>query len=186
MNLQKFNLGATISGEIRGVDGKIKKTLPEIPANSFVLAFIDILYKHFSQAELSTKETDGTEASLAAFANDLACGAAEGETVWGIVIGTGTDVVAIDDYKIQTQVTANIGYGGVTVAEPVTVGTTRQFDISRTFTNNTGAALSIKEVGLYGEGASNAQVYCLDRSLINIEIANGESVSLRYRIKVTV
>ena len=186
MSLQKSKFGATILGTIRDKDGRILRVLPEVEANSFVKAFIDMLYKHFSQETLAIVETDGTSIAHAPFIEDLEATAGVGITGYGIVVGTGTNAVTVDDICLQTQVTANIAHGAVTVSEPVTVGNARQLDIARTFINNTGALLEIKEVGLYIITASTAYVYCLDRSLYSFEVSDGESISLRYRIKVTV
>lgn len=186
MDSPKFKIYATISGEIRDKDGRIIRILPEVPANSFVLAFIDLLYRHFGQASTTTLETDGTSAPEGEGIKTLWSKADAATTTYGIVIGTGENAVAIDDNKLQTQVTANIAYGECTAVAPSTVGSTRQFDMLRTFTNNTGAPLSIKEVGLYALGGSGINIYCLDRSLYSVEIANAASATLRYRIAVEV
>jgi len=186
MNLPKCSFFATLAGEIRDKDGQFIRELPEEIANSFVKALVDMLYKHFSQEALAIVETDGTSVAHAPFVQDLVVTAGVGITGYGIVVGTGINAVTVDDICLQTQVTANVGHGVVSVTIPATVGSSRQLDIQRTFTNNTGAELNIKEVGLYIITASTAYAYCIDRSLYSIDIANGESITLRYRIKVTV
>lgn len=186
MNLPKYNFFATISGEIRDKDGRLIRKLPEVIANSYVKALIDMLYKHFAQTALTIVETDGTSTSHEPFIQDLEVTAGVGITGYGIVIGTGTNAVTVDDICLQTQAITDIAHGATTVSVPVTVGNSRQLDILRTFTNNTGAEVNIKEVGLYIITASTAYVYCLDRSLYSVDIADGASISLRYRIKVTV
>ena len=186
MTLQRFNIEAWIDGEIRDGRGRIIKKLRPRRARSYVLAFLDHLGVAMSYVAVAILDTGGVSRSVAAYASFMRVDAGAATTTYGIVIGTGTTPVALADYKLETQVVTNITHSSVTVAAPTTDGTTRLFEIVRTFTNNTGATIDITEVGLYCLTGSSSYKFCLDRSLYSVSVNNGASVSLRYRIKVTV
>ena len=184
--MQQSKFEVWIDGEIRDGQGRLLKKLRPRRARSYVLQFIDILNIVIGYVTLNITDTGGVARSQAPYAALMRVDAGAAITTYGIMIGTGTNAVALADYALQTQVTANITHSSTTISAPVTDGTTRQFDVVRTFTNNTGATLNITEVGLVGMGGSGNYKYMIDRTLYSVAVANGASVSLRYRIKVTV
>jgi len=188
LNSPKSNhsLSVTLRGEIRTPSGILLEALPEIPAKSFVQQFVDLLYPKMAQLTGAVKLTDGTPYNVVAAANVFRCNAAAGDTTWGIIVGDDNTPVAIDQYNLVSQVTTNVVHGAHNIAVPVTEGTTRRLDIIRIFTNNTGGALTIEEVGLVVITGTSAYKHLIDRSLYSASVDNGNSISLRYRISVTV
>jgi len=186
MNSLKSKFLVTISGEVRNHAGALLKILPEAPANSFVQQFIDLLYRHFSSASFVAKRITGADSDYQESAYTFNCAATVGEDEWGIVIGDDDTPVSMADFVLLGPLTTDIVFSSVTVSEPVTDGTKRCFDVVRTFTNNTGATLSIKEVGLYCYGASASNFHCIDRTLYAVDVNSGASLSLRYRISISV
>ena len=184
--MQRFNVETWIDGEIRDGQGRLIRKLRPKRARSYVLQFLDLLGILVGYATLSIIDTGGVSRSQAPYAALMRADAGAGITTYGIMIGTGTNAVALADYALQTQVITNITHSSVTISTPSTSGTTRLFEIVRTFTNDTGATLNITEVGLAGMGGSSNYKYLLDRSLYSVSVNNGASVSLRYRIKVTI
>ncbi|MBA7496745.1 hypothetical protein ES702_07354 [subsurface metagenome] len=182
----KGSFFVTLQGEIFDPAGILLKRLPERPANSFVQQFIDILYPKMAQETLEVTETDGTGYAVVAAANVFRCNAELGDDTWGIVIGDDNTAVAIDDYFLVSPLTTNIVHGAHNIAEPVTEGTTRRLDITRIFTNNSGGDLTIEEVGLVIIIGTSTYRFLIDRSLYSATVINGNSISLRYRISVTI
>lgn len=182
----KASFSISLQGEIRDPTGWILKTLPEVPANSYLQQFVDLLYVQLSQVALNITRLTGAVYSTAADNQNFMASAGAGATTYGIVIGDGEAAVAINDYALGNQLTTNIVYSSVSFGVPVTDGGKRYFDITRTFTNNTGADLNIKEVGIYVGLTGIAKLACVDRSLYSAVVTNGNSISLRYRISVTV
>lgn len=188
LSLQRSNhcLSVTLQGEIRDPTGWIIKTLPEIPANSYLRQFVDLLSVQLSRVALNITRITGAVYSTAADDENFRADGGAGATTYGIVIGDGEAAVALEDYALGNQLTTDIVYSSVSFGVPITDGGKRYFDITRTFTNNTGAGLGIKEVGLYVGLTGIAKLACIDRSLYSADVANGDSISLRYRISVTV
>ena len=186
MTLQQSKFEVWIDGEIRDGQGRLLKKLRPKRARSYVLQFLDLLNIIIGYATLTITDTGGVGRSQAPYAALMRVDAGAAITTYGILVGTGTNPVALADYALQTQVTTNVAHSSVTIAAPTTDGTTRLFEITRTFTNNTGATLNITEVGLAGMGGSSNYKYMIDRTLYSVTVNSGASVSLRYRIKITV
>lgn len=167
-------------------DGKILKTLPWKRANSLLKQFIQILAIQMAGANQTLKATDNTDNSTANGAYAFGANAAAAATTLGTVIGTGTDDVTMADYKLKTQVTTNITHGIETFAVENPDSSTWRVAIVRVFTNNTGASLGIREVALYvTAGIGSALKFCGDHTLYSVDVPNGVSVTLTYRITVS-
>lgn len=185
----KLNIKAQVI--IRDKNGKVIKTINKT-LHSYVKAMIDLLYIYMSATGFSIKDTGNVNRDVAVNAIALKIVAGVGDATYGIVVGTGNGAVVLTDYKLQSQIAQGVGAGqlqhGVTsVIAPSTVGSTRQFTATRTFTNGSGSAISIKEVGLYCQGyALGNRFFCIERSLLNFDIANGESGTVTYTISCTV
>lgn len=194
-----MKLEAYIQIETKDKYGQLKyfyKTL----ANSFVLAFIDILYSNAAQTTQSVKDTSNTLRTVGCFAGSTGAwqwftmNEGAGAATYGILVGTGTNAVAITDYALQTQIangtsSGQLQYGTNSISAPATVSTSRQFTVSRTFTNVSGGNITINEVGLATTttgGCGITYKYLIDRTLSTFTITNGYSSTVTYTIKVTV
>jgi len=155
-------------------------------ANSFVRQFIDLLTRHLTQSAKTAKDITGADRSYNPYANTFAVNASVDVTNLGIVIGSDDTPVAIDQYSLQSQLTTNIAHGAVAFSGPTLSGDTCYVDIIRTFTNNTGALVTIKEVGLYCYSYGTSYVYMIDRTLYTLEIPDTEAKTLAYRIAISV
>jgi hypothetical protein len=116
---------------------------------------------------------------------------------YGIQIGTGTTAPSITDTRLSQLITNGTGvgqmqYGGVNVTGPVTNTTnnTGYITITRTFTNNSGASITVSEVGLVAYsgtlGLASNQYYLIIYDLLPtpITVPNGSSLSISYEIQV--
>lgn len=160
-------------------------------ANSLVLQIIDLLAVHIQQTTLTISDTGGTPRSVIYTTSTFALNAAAASSAQGLVLGIGTNAVTLADVALQTQIahgngSGQLSYGTTTFTAPTTVGSTRSFEVQRTFINNSGADITVKEVGLYAKATAGATYYCIDRTLKTFTITNGATVTVKYTISVTV
>lgn len=174
-----------IRAELRDVSGRLIKRFPWKSANSLLKQFIQVLAVQMSQIAQSIRTTINTLISLGAETSSFQVNAGIDITTWGILIGTGTTAVTMTDYKLVTQVSANVAHGAVSLAVENPDAATWRLAISRAFTNNTGASLGIREVAIYFDPGAWAEMICLDRTLYSVDVPNGVAVTFTYRITVT-
>ena len=139
------------------------------------------------QAASTMTDTGGTSRLVTFNSANLACGQGLATTDAGIMIGTGTTVVAMTDTKLVTQVTTNITYGASVITAENPNASTWRAAIARPFTNSTGSVLNVTEVGLVSRGydGSANRNFIIDRTLYSISIPNGATVTITYRITIT-
>jgi len=177
----------TYIGEVERKQGSQLYTLKNvIEAHSFVRQFIDLLARQAKQASNPIKDITGVDRDYNPYLTTFGMNGGADETILGIVIGDNAAAVGISQYKLENQLTTNIAHGAVSFGGPTISGSTCYLDIIRTFTNNTGAGITIKEVGLYCNGYGVAYNHMIDRTLYELAIGNGEAKTLAYRIAVTV
>lgn len=154
-------------------------------ANSLLKQFIQCLAMQMGQANTQFKCVSGTLRTFSAQSTAFRLYVSARPTASSIVIGTGTTPVAMDDYKLETQVSTNITHPADAVAVENPDASTWRVSIARAFTNNTGASLGIREVALYWDESSGVDPVCLDHTLYSVDVPNGVCVTLTYRITVS-
>jgi hypothetical protein len=108
-----------------------------------------------------------------------------------IVVGTGDSTPeSVDNQDMDAMIAHGSGSGQLIYAAPVTtmpikVGSDWQIDWTRMITNNSGADITVKEIGLTcADSAIGTIQYLLSRVLSTFIIANTASKVITYRIKV--
>lgn len=114
---------------------------------------------------------------------------------YGILIGTGNTAVDIADYALDTKIIEGSGsgqmnYGSHAVVAPVSdVGNTYSYSgISRTISNNSGAGISVAEVGLammrFWDTTQN-RYFLLLREVLGspVSVGDGEILTVTMRVK---
>lgn len=186
----KFEIFAEVT--IRDDKGNIQYIYPKVKLNSYVQAMINLLRANMNASNDSVLAIDGYNRQTAfSTAYGFSVVATAGDAAWGVVVGTGTTATAISDSKLETQIAngngaGQLNYGAVSVGQPVTVGSTRQFTVARTFTNNSGADINVKEVGLYSKFSVSGYTACIERSLLDFVVGNGQSGTVTYTISASV
>ena len=171
------------------------------PLNSYVQNHIDYLRAQWSGTNSGVTNLSGTSRNVqtsgggsTGWYTKFVVAAGVADDSYGLVVGTGTNAVAISQTALQTKilhgdVSAKLNHGSVSVGNPATVGSTRQFTIARTFTNNSGADITVEEIGLYAQfyySSSTMDITMIERSLLHYVIPNGQSASFTYTISATV
>lgn len=128
------------------------------------------------------------------------CTGGVGETNIGIVVGRGATAPTIDDYALETLCEHGTGtnqflYGAATFGLPTSDPTTSHFTITRDFSNNSGATITVNEVGVYVKavsisytGYSEYHYFMIIRDVISggIDVPDGQTLTVNYREQATI
>jgi hypothetical protein len=170
--------------------GKIVKTVTR-PSRSYVQAMAYLLSIQFSQTTETVTDQSNTGRSIATGSGQFNVGGAAGSTSYGILAGTGTNAVAITDYKIQTLIgngtsSGQMTYGAVTFGAVSVAGSSASFTVVRALTNNSGASITVNELALYC--ANGTYYFCLIHDNVSggQAVGNGHVLAVTYTITITV
>jgi len=135
------------------------------------------------------------------------------DSTYGIVVGTGTATPTPMDYKLGNQIQNGTGSGqlvyGAHAISPTPAtsglangtstpssglltisGNTTSFQISRTFTNSSGASITVSEIGIIVEAtlnSNNTEYVLILHDLLSspVTIQNGGAITVTYTISVS-
>ena len=158
-------------------------------------------YQHYAKANLMIGSPPGQSGVLCIYREGVNIvfrpyqATIEGEKI-GIVIGTGNAAVTPTDVALQTRVlhgtqAGRFEYGGCELISIAFADPNGQFTIRRYFTNNSGGAITVEEVGLYSVGTDYngyfAWPFCIARDLTGgVAVANTELLRATYVVQITV
>jgi hypothetical protein len=192
-----------IEYEVRDKDGKLQSK-GKLPAKSWVGNIIGLLssliyggtcptsgsvgYPYTSRADMT--ETGGTSQGITIWGNGVVVGGNAGIGVdsYGILIGSSDTPVAIGQYNLVSKIAHGTGSGqmsyGTSTVEALTKDTTWQFRVVRTFTNNSGATITVREIGLFIQVTNPTRQVMLVRDVPTspINVPAGSTLTLRYII----
>jgi hypothetical protein len=125
------------------------------------------------------------------------CNGDVGDVSQGIVVGSSDVANDINTYALGSKIShgtesGQLVYNAMTFEDVVNPsGTILQFRMTRVFTNNSGADVTVKEMGLLARILSSnvgAKSLLLARDVLStpITIPDGYSLTLRYIVKITV
>jgi hypothetical protein len=115
----------------------------------------------------------------------------------GIVVGSGTNAVSLDDYVLQTQIDEGASAGELNHAEQLAPsiswnGGTRVLsnDCVRYFNNNSGGNVDVNEVGIYAhlhanDGHSFWTLVCRDKLGSTVTVPDTGQLKVTYTIQLT-
>jgi len=176
--------------EIRNKEGKLIKKQKLTESKSFVKAFIQILHRQFTYTSVSIIDTGNISRTSMPYYIETTENA--GSINKGLIVGTGTDAVTINDYKLQTTISngttaGKLQYGASTMATPTFTSTTGSMILTRVISNNSPGNITINEIGIYAQIPPNAYYCCIARDIPTpIILAIGEQLTLNYTIGVTI
>jgi len=165
-------------------------------SRSFVANFLRQIFTNLSHQSVNNVNTSGGSYSIVNYDTIIVNNVSNNDN-YGILIGSGTSAPNIIDYNLSQVISngASVGqmqYGAVSVTGAVTNTSTNTgyITVTRTFTNNSGASITVSEVGLVAwsgnfSGQSN-QFYLIIHDLLPtpITVPNGSSLSISYEIQV--
>lgn len=113
----------------------------------------------------------------------------------GIVVGTGTTPTTINDVALGTRIAHGAGggqlvYNAQTSEALVVSAPNATVRHTRTFTNNSGASITVNEIGWYigaWDSTSTERFFCMVHDLLASPqaIPNGATLTVRYTVSVT-
>jgi hypothetical protein len=206
-DLSGVQIRATITFRITNPDGTVVKEWTE-PAHSLNNNFANIIYALWSAGTIGLIDISGNSIVInGASGGTMAVIAPSGNNSYGIVIGSGASAGSTPSpsaYKLSAQIpqgtsSGQIEYGAVTLNSPTLSGQTTSFTISRSFTNVSGATITVTEIGLvvYMTGFNMEQsgqppplssdyfliAYDIPSSAISVQ--NGQTLTVTYTFSVT-
>lgn len=178
-------LKVSISARLYDQHGKlIRKFRPRV-AHSFLAQFIEFLHVQMANSVTSITKVDGSEEAAISHASNFRMNNPASDLTGGILIGTGNTPVDINDYALETKITADLTVSAQTFVLSYPTPSSRRLAISRTFTNALPSPMAIEEVALYCLGPPSTQM-CIDHTLYSVAIPASSSLELTYRIDVSV
>jgi hypothetical protein len=168
-----------------GMIGWIERHPPR-RSNSLVKGFLGILSAQMAQAGVYMADTGGTARLLSQGQQCFALNAGAAGTTYGIVVGTGTNAVALSDNKLQTQLTTNLYHGSGKVGYEWVSSSSCRIIASRTFANQSASDMNITEIGLYAFGNSSNHIFCIDRTLYSITVPDFAGITISYFFTISV
>jgi hypothetical protein len=113
----------------------------------------------------------------------------------GIIVGSGSTAVTVDDQLLEKQIPNISTQGGLTyntstVSQDTSDATSAQITFTRTFTNNTPNTTQVNEIGMLMYGGRSTGTYytfLTMRDIIagGVNVATGKTLTVNYRIKTT-
>jgi len=186
--------------------GNVKEDRTEL-GHSFLQNFLICLYGTMGRIKPVNDDlvdTGGTARAAATSysssavsysSNTFNCNSPSTNDDYGILVGTGNTAVDIADYALDTKIIEGSGsgqmnYGSHAVVAPVSdVGNTYSYaGISRTISNNSGAGISVAEVGLammrFWDTTTN-RYFLLLREVLGspVSVGDGEILTVTMRVK---
>jgi len=196
-------LGLEYELEVRDKHGKlISKTKGK--SHSFVRNWIRMLRTLFTNTltdaavSVALPDTSGASTNYYAQASDaymkvLGVNAPAGDDDWGIQVGTSDVAFDRTHYSLQGKISTGTGagqlvYEAVTVEDYSETDSEAGFRVVRTFTNSSGADVTVKEIGIVTINSNAVTSYFLiarDVLATPQTIPDGAALTVRYRIYIT-
>lgn len=198
--------------EIRGRNGKLLEKR-KVKGKSWLKQWIQIMKAEFATrhgyaiggGNVSIVDEGGTpepypkhstETPQALYMNISTLGDA-GDVSQGILVGSGNTPNSLTTYALASKIghgtaSGQLLYGAESIEEVSNPsGMDLQFRVTRTFTNNTGSSVTVKELGALIKkfdqgGTSRSWLIVRDVLPSPSSIPDGASMTVRYIIKITV
>lgn len=164
----------------KGVTRKVVKQ----PVDSFIYQYWQILEGMVHGVDKTLTSLNGSSVNFNMGTHYEMNGNAGAYT--GIVVGTGTTPVAIDDNRLENIITHGTAAGQMTwgTCSRQIENSERDAHFTRTFTNNSGASINVGELGLAiwtaTEDQDRATLILRDVLSPTISVADGESMIINY------
>lgn len=179
--------------EVRDKEGKRLRHFTR-KSHSFVRQWNQLVNVHAKATSLSITDVTNTAKTVTVGGSTLRMNGVAATTTYGIVVGRGSTAVTINDYALETRCeegtsTNELNYQACTVANASVSGSDCSFTVTRSAINNSGATITVTEIGIQVYGYSAGDAYFLgirDVLTTTIDVPNGGAITVEYTIKVTV
>ncbi len=182
--------------------GKLVKDTGLIESHSYVIQFLELIYGLLVAylSDIDATDTANAETRLISSAVAITsagrCDAAGGDDAYGIVVGTNAGPSAEDnlDFDLDTRILHSavgaadkLNYQAVTFQAAQEVGANVDVEVTRTFVNETGGGITVKEIGLITKQLTGPKYHLMLRDVVADElVADGETLTVIYILRTTV
>jgi len=179
------------SYQVRGADGTIKVPFRRRTAHSFVIAYARFLYLKMVGAVGQSITDTGSVSRTVESNTPIDTNNAAASATHGLVVGTGTNAVALADVALQTIIAhgtsaGQLQYGASVVNAPSSDSTSTTLILTRDFSNASGGSITVREIGIYSQMQGTATWnFCIARDTVTIVLSNGDVLTLNYILKTT-
>ena len=183
------------SYQVRGADGRIKVPFRRRTAYSFLTAYITWLFLRMVGPTTQSLTDTGSISRTIHRNSELNTEALSTVSTAGLVVGTGTNAVTINDTALQTQIAhgtsaGQLSYGASVVDLPSSDSTSTTLILTRPFTNGSTGSITVREIGVYSrmgdaESSTTNRTLCIVRDTVTITLAVGDLLTLNYILKTT-
>jgi len=194
----KHKIKATIEVEVRDKNGKLLSKV-KVPSRSYVLNFGKALYGlmasiNMTEYPITVQDTVNTGRNYPQLTSqNEACfyvKAGSGDDTFGVMIGTDDTAVSVNDYNMKVKIGNGTGsgqmvYGTSTLEAPTVVDSTIRWRLTRAFTNNSGASITVKECGIAFKWRTYYALILRDVLPSPQTVPDGATLTLRYTFSVT-
>jgi len=179
-------------------DGKVLSDTGEKESKSYVIQFLEFFYGLFyATVNVNATATDGAERNiytLTAMLNlHFIYNYGVGQDIGGIQVGTGDTPVTNDDWKLATKIAHGSGaqqlmYGAMVIGTVAIVAGNVDLETKRTFTNSSGATITVKECGAVVVLNVSPQCHMIIRDVLGtpVPVPHNCSVTIYYTFRTTV
>jgi hypothetical protein len=198
--------------EVRDANGKLL-TFRKFKAKSWLLQLLAILKGQFMIPALTSTnvgnapviDTSGTTRyypygwtySGTGYTTAISLYAGDGVGDYGLVVGSSDNPNTVNTYAMGAIIphgnaSNQLYYGATTIENPQNPPNTNYwfFRIIRTFTNNSGATITVKEIGLIvktWDASANVRYFLIARDVISpVTVPSGATLTVRYIPKITI
>jgi hypothetical protein len=184
--------------EVKNSDGKVLKRIRRI-SHSFTQGFGGAIEWWFTgNPQISISKASPSSGGVNYGMSNQWCmgyfvGGGSGDDTTGIQVGSGTAKTTISDTSLGSVIlngtsSGQLEYGSTSVFAPTINTSTNQatMQISRSFTNNSGANITVSEVGLVLNTPNNTPFLALHDLLPSpITVGNGQVLTVTYQFVVS-
>lgn len=181
-------------------EGKLVHNSGLVPSRSYVIQFLELIEGLFDGTSKTATDVDeaeswivrGGEQAIRAGVVDAGAGA----DTHGIVVGTnaGTTAEGNENFKLDTKIehsavgaAGKLNYQAVTRVAPTVADGNVDLDISRTFLNETGSTITVKEIGIICREDTYTKYFLLLRDVVSDEdVLDGDTLTVIYTLRTTV
>lgn len=180
--------------------GRLVKDTGLLPSHSYVIQFLEYIWACFYGTNKSATDVDNAESVLvdaSEFQSRFGrIDAGIGNDTHGIVVGTNAGTTAEDNenYKLDTKILHSavgaadkLNYQAVTFVKAREVGANVDLDVNRTFLNESGGTISVKEIGIIIKNSDDTKYHLILRDVVTQEdVEDGYTLTVVYTIRTTV
>jgi hypothetical protein len=120
--------------------------------------------------------------------------AGSGDVNYGVRVGTSDTAFSKDQYELQAKIGHGTGagqlvYGATSIEDYADEDSTTRFRVTRTFTNNSGAVITVKEIGIAIDMQIGSTHYygLISRDVLTSpqSVPDGATLTVRYRFYIS-